>query len=73
MYPAVAHVGLEGSYHSCPADVWNIFVDSAESLQVLLWSLSFFLLEKLQVAGPPWFLIASHERANELMAQVIPG
>jgi hypothetical protein len=73
MYPAVAHVGLESGYHSCRVDIWDISVYSAESLQVLLQSLSFFLLEKLQIAGPPWFLMATREGANELMAQVSPG
>ena len=73
MNPTIAHVGLECSYHSCRVDVWNISVDSAEPLHVLPQSLSFFLFEELQVAGPPWFLMAAREGANELMAQVILG
>ena len=70
--PAVAHIGLEGSYHSCWVDIWDISVDSGESLELLSKSLSFFLLENLQVTGPPWFLMAAREVVNELMAQVSP-
>ena len=72
MNPAVAHIGLEGSYHSYWMDIQDVPVDSAESLQILAESLSFFLLEKLQVVGPSWFLMAAREGANELMAQVSP-
>ena len=68
----VVHIGLEGSYHSHWMDIWDITVDSAESLQILAESLSFFLLEKLQVAGSSWFLMAAREGTNEHMAQVSP-
>ena len=64
----VAHIGLEGGYHSCQMDVWDVPMDSTKPLQILLESLSFFLLEKLQIAGPAWFLMAASEGANELMA-----
>ena len=70
--PAVAHIGLEGGYHGCRMDVRDVPVDSAESLQILLESFSFFLLEKLQIPGSSWFLMAASEGANELMAQVSP-
>lgn len=66
------HIGLECNYDSCWVDIWDIFVDSAESVQVFSQSLSLFLLEKLKIIGPPWFLMASSEGANELMAQVSP-
>jgi hypothetical protein len=69
----VVHVGLESGYHSCRVDIWDISVYSTESLQILSQSLSFFLLEKLQITGLPWFLMATHEGTNELMAQVSPG
>ena len=71
-YPAVAHIALEGSYHSRRVDILDISVDSVESLQILLEGLSFFMLDKLQVVGPPWLLMAASEGANELMAQVSP-
>jgi hypothetical protein len=47
-------------------------VDSAKSLQILPESLSLFLLKKLQIAGPTWFLMAASEGANELKAQISP-
>ena len=53
-------------------DVWDVPLDSAEPLQILLESLSFFLLDKLQITGPAWFLMAASEGANELMAKVNP-
>ena len=53
-------------------DIRDVPVDSAESLQVLEESLSFFLLEELQIARPTRFLMAASEGPNELMAQVSP-
>ena len=49
-------------------DLRDVPVDSAESLQIVSESLSFFLLKELQVAGPPRFLRAASEGTNELMA-----
>ena len=54
-------------------DVWDVPMDPAESLQIFSECFSFFLLEKLQVTRPPWFMMATSEVANELMAQVSPG
>jgi hypothetical protein len=67
------HVGLECSYHSCRVDVWNVPVHPAEPLHVGPQTLSFLLWKELQIAGPPWFLMAAREGANKLMAQVSPG
>ena len=53
-------------------DIWDFPMDVVESLQILPEGLSFFLLEKLQVAGPAWLLMAASEGANELMAHVSP-
>ena len=69
---AVAHIGLEGGYHNCWMDVWDVPMDSADPLQILPESLSFFQLEKLQIAWPAWFLMATSEGTNELTAKVSP-
>ena len=69
---SVAHIRLEGGNHSRWMDVRDVPVDSAESLQILPESLSFFLLEELQIAGLTWFLKASSEGPNELMTHVSP-
>ena len=29
---AVAHIGLEGSYHSCRMDIWDVPMDPTESM-----------------------------------------
>lgn len=44
----------------------------AESLYILTEGFFFLLLEKLQVTRPVEFLMATHEGANELVAQVSP-
>ena len=67
-----AHIGLEGNYHSRRVDIWDISVDSAESLQIIVESLSFFILEKLQVARSVGLLVATGERTDELVANVCP-
>ena len=50
-------------------DVRDVPVDSTESLQILQESFPFLLLEKLEITGPSWFLMAASEGANEFMAQ----
>ena len=50
----------------------NISMDFTESLQILMEGFPFFLLNKLQVAGPAGPLVATSEGTDKLVAQVCP-
>ena len=70
MNAAVANIGLESGYNSCQMDIWKIYMNLTETLQILTEGFSFLWLEKLQVAGPTRLLVATGEGTDELVAQV---
>jgi len=47
-------------------------MDFTESLQILTEGFSFLLLEKLQIVGAVWLLVATGESSHELLAQICP-
>jgi hypothetical protein len=66
------HVLMKHTNNSGGMDVWDIVLNTAESLDVLAQVLSFLLGNKMQITLLTRRLMAACEGANKLVAQIRP-